>query len=71
MISGLAFTPGRRVVSASHDQTVRIWEPASGSELWCCQGHTGPVTALAVSPDGRWLLSGSFDQTVRLWRVPE
>ena len=32
-------------------------------------GHSGPVTSVALSPDGRSLLSGSRDGTMRLWRV--
>jgi len=32
-------------------------------------GHSGPVYALAASPDGRWLVTGSSDQTVRLWAL--
>jgi WD40 repeat protein len=33
------------------------------------EGHTGPVTCVAFSPDSRYALSGSEDGTVRLWEV--
>ncbi len=31
------------------------------------EGHTAPVVALAVSPDGKTLASASWDHTARLW----
>jgi tRNA A-37 threonylcarbamoyl transferase component Bud32 len=70
MVGGLALLSGNRLASASHDQTIRLWDTASGAELGTGQGHTGPVTCVAVSPAGTWLASGSFDQTVKLWQVP-
>ena len=39
-----------------------------GAEIARLEGHSGPVTALCLLPDGR-LASGSWDQTIRLWDV--
>jgi WD40 repeat protein len=30
-------------------------------------GHTGPVHAVAIAPDGTWLATGSWDRSVRIW----
>jgi WD40 repeat protein len=46
---------------------VHIWDAASGAELYRCEGHSEPVTAVAASPDGRVALSASVDGTARLW----
>src|SRR5262249_16742969 len=38
-----------------------------GKALRDFEGHTGLVTAAALSDDGKWLVTGSSDQTARLW----
>jgi len=54
-------------VSGSFDQTVRLWDAATGAAQQTLEGHTGWVRSVAFSPDGKQVVSGSFDQTVRLW----
>ena len=49
------------------DNTVRVWDAASGEELLVLRGHEGPVHAAAFSPDGARIVSGSDDRTVRVW----
>jgi WD40 repeat protein len=60
---------GRIVVTGDMDGVVRVG-PSSGEEPHLLYGHTGPVTALAVSPDGSWIASASND-SVRLWPMPD
>lgn len=65
------FTPdGERVVTASADQTARVWDITKQIELRKYAQHTGPLYCLAVSGDGRTLVTGSQDNTVRVWDLP-
>jgi WD40 repeat protein len=56
----VAFTrDGRRLATASADQSVRIWETRFGQEVLMLRGHDEPVVSVAFSPDGRYLASAS------------
>jgi len=67
-VYGVTFSPdGKRLASAGTDQTVRIWEAATGKELLTLKGHTEAVFSVAFSPDGKRLASASQDDTVKLW----
>ena len=66
------FSPdGKRFLSASDDETVRLWEVETGKELGRWKGHVGDVGAVAISPDGKFALSGGDDTCICLWRMPE
>jgi hypothetical protein len=67
-VLSVAFSPdGRALASASWDNTIRLWDAASGALRRTLEGHTNTVLSVAFSPDGRLLASGSEDNTIRLW----
>jgi WD40 repeat protein len=69
-VSSVTYSPdGTRIASASPDDTVRLWDAATGQPIGQPLRHDGAVTSVAFSPDGTHLASGSLDNTVRLWDV--
>ncbi|MEM7456097.1 MAG: protein kinase [Planctomycetota bacterium] len=66
----VAFSPdGTRVASASQDQTIRLWDAITGTEIMSLTGHDGIVGDVVFSPDGQRLASASGDDTIKLWDV--
>ncbi len=71
-VSKLKFTPdGTRLVSASHDTWVRVWDmdgkqvgafQPTGALDWLSQ-----VLGLGISPDGKLLATAPVDGPVKLW----
>ena len=67
-VTDIAFSPdGKKILSGSEDNTVRLWDTETGQLLYTLEGHTSSVTAIAFSSDGKKILSGSHDYTLRLW----
>lgn len=60
---------GRYLASGSNDQTIGIWEVATGKIIRTLRGHSNRIYSVAYSPDGHFLASGSVDKTIRTWRV--
>ncbi|KAK1589765.1 uncharacterized protein LY79DRAFT_517222 [Colletotrichum navitas] len=57
------------IVSASSDQTVRVWRTDTGECIHSLEGHSDTVQSVAVSHDSALIVSASFDKTVRVWRT--
>jgi WD40 repeat protein len=68
----LAFSPdGRLLALVGNDQSIVVWETASGQVRRRIQGEEadGNPAALAFSPDGRTLALGYPDRAIRFWDV--
>ncbi len=64
LITDIAFTPdGKRLISASDDKTIRIWDLEIGKTVEVIRGQisrgpSGKIRAMALSSDGNWLAAG-------------
>ena len=77
-IDDMTYAHGQLVLSASEDQTMRLWDVNTGQTLRVYEGHTGPLDDADLSPapleidgmpyaTGELALSASRDGTMRLW----
>ncbi|WP_395795033.1 WD40 repeat domain-containing protein [Aquimonas sp.] len=67
-VSSATFSPdGTRVVTASFDNTARLWDAQSGQAIGAPLQHEKDVHSAAFSPDGTRVVTASFDNTARIW----
>ncbi len=73
-VYAVAYSPdGKFLATASFDNTLKLWDPATGKEIRTYGGATGhnkQVISVAFNQDGSMLASGSTDGTLKVWDVP-
>ena len=57
------------MLTASVDNTARLWDAATGAALAVLRGHEGGVLGAVFDPAGARVLTASRDRTARIWRV--
>lgn len=57
------------IVSASDDQTIRIWNWQSRASIWVLTGHNHYVMCAFFHPSEDLLVSASLDQSIRIWDI--
>jgi RNA polymerase sigma factor (sigma-70 family) len=72
-VCSVAFSPDGTILAAgcgaapgSPGQT-KLWDTATGAEIFTLRGHARWVRAVAFSPDGKVLATGGADAVVKLW----
>ena len=64
----LVFLPdGKRLISASADQTLRLWDINTQTSVRAFHGHQTEVWRVAMLPNGQTMVSGCKDGSVYRW----
>jgi hypothetical protein len=56
---------GDRIVTASFDETAKVWDANTGQELFTLKGHDGAVWS--ASPDGKRIATAGLDGIVQIY----
>lgn len=62
----------RRMLSASSDNTVNVWDVATGMAIQSIQGHGAVITAAAYSADGAAIAIAAADdhsESIAIWKL--
>ena len=70
IVNSASYSPdGTKIVSASDDGTIKIWDANTGTCLRTLTGHSYVVSSASYSPDGTKIVSASQDWTIKIWNA--
>lgn len=61
------YDSGTRLAVALGNNTIGVFDMATGARLLTLSGHTASIYSVAVSPDGRFIVSGARDGFAIFW----
>ncbi len=70
-VTALDVDAAGRILSASEDGTLRVWNVDTGECQLELTGATSWLTCCAFSSDGRWAAGGGYDRILYLWRLDD
>lgn len=70
-VNALLALPGGCFASGGEDARIAIWCGGKDEPTRVLDGHTAPITQLAITADGQQLASVSFDRTARVWSLAD
>lgn len=66
-IEALEFYKDDYLISGSSDKTISLWRVSDWGHMKQLKGHTGCISAIAISPTGKFMLSAGRDGSLRMW----
>lgn len=68
VVYSLSDRSGNRFISASEDETIKVWDYTTGKRIHTFEGHGDYVCSVAAF-GAKLCISGSDDATIKLWRT--
>lgn len=53
----------------STDNTIRVWEIATGRQVKAFHKSGNWVETIAITPDGKYVISGHYEDSARMWEI--
>ncbi|CAG8549567.1 13029_t:CDS:2, partial [Acaulospora colombiana] len=67
-VRSVSFSPdGSKIISASDDTTMRIWDVTTGTALSTFNDSSSLISSVAFTPDGSKIVSGSHNGALKIW----
>src|SRR5262249_41043987 len=68
LIYAVTFSPDNKLLATTgYDRLIKLWDVATGHEVWVLKDHSATVYSLSFSPDSKLLASGAADRAVKVW----